>query len=93
MDAMALPGTADYFPSLVSRVRGASPNISLEPVIFESLLLCLIAGSSNLILRAEEEDLGLVARQVASVSLPHGFRCKPQPSHPLPLVFCFRVAE
>lgn len=65
---MAAPGTADYFPALVSRIRTIAPNLPLEPVVLESVLLCLAAGSKNLILRTEDDDVGFVAKSVTSVS-------------------------
>ncbi|KAI0688176.1 hypothetical protein BC835DRAFT_1419356 [Cytidiella melzeri] len=65
------PGTSAYFPSLVARVRDAHPDLPLDPVILQSVLLCLVAGHSdggnarysgrkNLILRTREEDIGIV---------------------------------
>ena len=75
------PGTAAYFPSILSRIREACPDLPLEPVIVQSILLCLVAGdddatpqiashgSRNLILRTREEDVGLVLALTELVSL------------------------
>lgn len=81
---MSSPGTADYFPALVTRIRTAVPNLPLEPIILESVLLCLVCGSKNLILRTEEEKVGMVAKSVASVS--HPFLDCSRVSFPKPLV-------
>ncbi|KAI0339911.1 hypothetical protein BDW22DRAFT_554900 [Trametopsis cervina] len=71
----AKPGTSAYFPSLVNRIRDAHPELPLDPVILQSILLCLVAanadgsgddgsahhrGRKNLVLRTREEDIGLV---------------------------------
>ncbi|KAJ3535214.1 hypothetical protein NM688_g7010 [Phlebia brevispora] len=67
------PGTAAYFPSILARIREAHPDLPLEPVIVQSVLLCLVAGddddpssqipshgSRHLVLRTREEDAALV---------------------------------
>ncbi|KAI0798522.1 hypothetical protein BC629DRAFT_1257062, partial [Irpex lacteus] len=67
----ASPGTASYFPSLVNRIRDVHPDLPFDPVILQSILLCLVAGPvhgsnvgytgrKNLVLRAREEDIGIV---------------------------------
>ena len=37
------PGTSDYLPGLLARARAAHPDLPLDPVILQSLLICLIA--------------------------------------------------
>lgn len=75
----AAPGTAAYFPSLVSRIREVHPDLPLDPVILQSILLCLVSGHSgssesgytggkNLVLRTKEEDIGTVLNLVYLVS-------------------------
>ena len=85
MDSAPTPGTAAYFPSLLSRIHKAHPDLPLDPVIVQSLLLCLVASdvganthisshsSKNLVLRTREEDIGLVASLTELVSNAHGF--------------------
>ncbi len=79
------PGTAAYIPSVLARIREVHPDLPLEPVIVQSLLICLVAGdpsaahghegdyaasrsSKNLVLRTNEEDVGLVANLTELVS-------------------------
>lgn len=76
----AAPGTAAYFPSCVSRIREANPDFPVEPVILQSILLCLVAGDAggngdghsgrkNLILRTRDEDVGMVLNLACLVSV------------------------
>ena len=67
-----LIGTQAFLPALLSYIRNlATPaSLPLDHVIFQSILLCLIAGDSHLILRIPEEDVGLVVRLVVWVSSP-----------------------
>ena len=39
----APPGSAAYLPELVARARTTHPDLPLEPIVLQSLLLCLIA--------------------------------------------------
>lgn len=68
LDSLAQPGTQSFFPALLSSVRNAAPSLPLDPVVFQALLLCLLAGDKNLILRTREDDIGCVSKLVASVS-------------------------
>ncbi|KAI0084911.1 hypothetical protein BDY19DRAFT_968820 [Irpex rosettiformis] len=65
------PGTSAYFPSLVNRIRNVHPDLPLDTVILQSILLCLVAtppggsdigysGQKSLVLRTKEEDIGIV---------------------------------
>lgn len=68
--ALPQPGTPAFFPSLLSSIRTNAPNVPLEPVALQSILLCLLAGNKNLILRsAREDDISSVTKLTASVSL------------------------
>ncbi|KAH9948942.1 hypothetical protein B0H21DRAFT_843290 [Amylocystis lapponica] len=40
-------GTPDYIPSLLSRIRSAHPTLPLDPVVLQTLLLCLIAHTPH----------------------------------------------
>lgn len=59
-----LIGTQSFLPALLSYIRdlAAPASLPLDQVIFQSILLCLIAGDNHLILRTPEEDVGLVVR-------------------------------
>ena len=74
------PGSTAYFPSCVSRIRETHPDFPLEPVILQSILLCLVAGNTdgspdgytgrkNLILRTRDEDVGVVLNLACLVSV------------------------
>ena len=42
-DASALPGTSEYLPGLLARAHASHPDLPLDSVILQSLLICLIA--------------------------------------------------
>jgi hypothetical protein len=64
------PGTPDFFPTLLTNIHSASPTLPLDSVVVQSILICIIAGDKHLILRTEEEDVGLVAKLATAVSAP-----------------------
>lgn len=69
------PGNSAFYPALLSYLHNASPNSTpLDPVVLQSILLCLLAGDKHLILQTPEEDIGLVARLAVWVSI-----CFPDP--------------
>ncbi|KAJ3936787.1 MAG: hypothetical protein NXY57DRAFT_984230 [Lentinula lateritia] len=55
-------GTPSFVPLLLTNARLASGGLPIEPVLFQSILLCLIAGNKHLILRTVEDDIGLVVK-------------------------------
>jgi hypothetical protein len=58
-----VPGTPTFFPALLAHVRDlAPPSLPLDPVVFQSILLCLIAGEKHLLLRAQAKDVRLVVK-------------------------------
>ncbi|KAJ3986249.1 hypothetical protein F5890DRAFT_1022347 [Lentinula detonsa] len=59
---LARIGTPSFVPSLLTYIRNASGGLPIEPVIFQSILLCLIAGNKHLVLRTVEDDIGLVVK-------------------------------
>jgi hypothetical protein len=65
-----LIGTQAFLPALLSYIRNVAAPVSLplDHVIFQSILLCLVAGDKHLILRTPEEDVGLVVRLTVWVS-------------------------
>ncbi|KAJ6500188.1 hypothetical protein C8R47DRAFT_1110790 [Mycena vitilis] len=65
MDLLDSPGlgTPTFFPALLAHVRDlALPSLPLDAVVFQSILLCLIAGEKHLILRAPVNDVRLVVK-------------------------------
>ncbi|KAG2756248.1 hypothetical protein P692DRAFT_20792787 [Suillus brevipes Sb2] len=73
-DNLPHPGSTLFLPSLLASIRAAAPGLPLEPVIIQVLLLCIVSGDRNLILRTREEDIGLVSR-LATISLTTVFGC------------------
>jgi hypothetical protein len=67
-DNLPHPGSTFFLPSLLAHIRAAAPGLPLEPVIIQVLLLCIVSGNRNLILRTREEDIGLVSRLTTIVS-------------------------
>jgi hypothetical protein len=68
-DLLPLVGTPAFLPSLLSYIRNSSSGtLPLDPVIFQAILLCILAGDKHLLLHTPEEDVGLVARLAAWVS-------------------------
>lgn len=58
-----------FYPLLLSNVHSAVPELPLDPVVFRSLLMCILAsGGRNLLLRASDEDVALVQNITALVS-------------------------
>ncbi|KAH7923143.1 hypothetical protein BV22DRAFT_1196906 [Leucogyrophana mollusca] len=58
------PGTHLLYPALLAQIRTAVPNFPLDPIVLRALLLCIIAGNRNLILRTREEDVGVLSKLV-----------------------------
>jgi hypothetical protein len=70
-DLLPLIGTPAFLPSLLSYIRNSpSRTLPLDPVIFQAILLCIVAGDKHLLLHTLEEDIGLVVRLAAWVSIP-----------------------
>ena len=67
-DSGVLPqaGTPPFFPAVLASIRAAAPNLPLDPVLLQALLLSFLARQ-NLILRTREEDIGSVSKLAASV--------------------------
>ncbi|KAG2074717.1 hypothetical protein BDR04DRAFT_1092944 [Suillus decipiens] len=67
-DSLPHPGSTLFLPSLLAQIRTAAPGLPFEPIIIQVLLLCIVSGDRNLILRTREEDIGLVSR-LTTISL------------------------
>lgn len=68
-DSLPPPGTQPFLPSLLNHVRLVAPGFPLEPVIVQVLLLCIISGNKNLILRTRDDDVALVSKLAALVRI------------------------
>jgi hypothetical protein len=72
---LGIPGTPDFFTSLLEYIRTIAsdfPLSPLDPVIFQSIILCVMAGNKHLLLRTREEDVVIVQNLAALVSGPAG---------------------
>ncbi|KAH7913278.1 hypothetical protein BJ138DRAFT_1081967 [Hygrophoropsis aurantiaca] len=61
-DSLPRPGTHLFYPALLAQIRTVAPNFPLDPITLRALLLCIIAGNRNLILRTREEDIGVLSK-------------------------------
>lgn len=63
-------GTQEFLPALLTHIRNSATSIivPLDLVILQSILLCLIAGEKNLILRTPDEDVALTVQLAVWVS-------------------------
>jgi len=61
-----LLGTQAFLPAVLAHIRNAAgpTSLPLDQVIFQSVLLCLIAQDKHLIIRTPEEDLGLAVQLI-----------------------------
>ncbi|KAF7315695.1 hypothetical protein MIND_00085100 [Mycena indigotica] len=63
IDFELVPGAPTFVPQLIAHIRErASPSVPIDPVLFQSLLLCLVAGEKHLLLRAPDRDVRLVSK-------------------------------
>jgi hypothetical protein len=67
---LGVPGTPEFFASVLSFIRATAPGIPLDPVIFQSIMLSVMAGNKHVLLRAKDEDITIVQNLAALVSNP-----------------------
>jgi hypothetical protein len=67
---LGVPGTPDFFASVLRFIRTTAPGIPLDPVIFQSIMLSVMAGNKHVLLRAKDEDITIVQNLAALVSNP-----------------------
>lgn len=65
---LGTPGTPDFFASILEFVRATAPDVPLDPVIFQAIVLCVMAGNKHVLLRPREEDIAVVQNLAALVS-------------------------
>ena len=67
-----------FYPVFLSTVHSAAPDLPLDPVVFRSLLLCILApGGRNLLLRSHDEDVSLIQNITALVGACSAFLILP----------------
>ncbi|KAH9061228.1 hypothetical protein EDB87DRAFT_1610668 [Lactarius vividus] len=64
---LGTPGTPDFFASLLDFIRATAPDLPLDPVIFQAISLCVMAGNKHVLLRPREEDIAVVQNLAALV--------------------------
>jgi hypothetical protein len=62
------PGTSEYLPNLLNRVRDAFPTQEGDPVLFEALLTAIVTGPRHLCIRTDAEHVDSIAHGATSVS-------------------------
>jgi hypothetical protein len=67
---LGIPGKPDFFASVLRFIRASSPGFPLDPVIFQSIILSVMAGDKHVLLRAKDEDISIVQSLAALVSNP-----------------------
>lgn len=70
---LGIPGTPDFFASVLRFIRGTAPGVPLDPVIFQSIILSVMAGNRHVLLRTRDEDISIVQNLAALVSDPIEF--------------------
>jgi hypothetical protein len=65
---LGVPGTPSFFASLLKYISTTASDFPLDPVIFQSVILCVMVGNKHLLLRTREEDIYLVQNLAALVS-------------------------
>jgi hypothetical protein len=65
---LGVPGKPDFFASVMRFIRTSSPGFPLDPVIFQSIILSVMAGNKHVLLRAKDEDIAMVQSLAALVS-------------------------
>ena len=65
---LGVPGMPDFFASIMRFIRATAPAVPFDPVIFQSIMLSVMAGNKHVILRAKDEDIAIVQNLAALVS-------------------------
>ena len=67
---LGVPGMPEFFASILRFIRTTAPGVPLDPVIFQTIMLSVMAGNKHVILRAKDEDITVVQNLAALVSNP-----------------------
>lgn len=65
---LGIPGMPEFFASVLRFIRTSAPGFPLDPVIFQSIMISVMAGNRHVLLRAKDEDIGIVQSLAALVS-------------------------
>ena len=65
---LGVPGAPDFFASVLRFIRSTAPGVPLDPVIFQSIILSVMAGNKHVLLRTRDEDISIVQNLAALVS-------------------------
>jgi len=65
---LGIPGKPDFFASVLRFIRTSAPGFPLDPVIFQSIILSVMAGNKHVLLRAKDEDISIVQSLASLVS-------------------------
>lgn len=65
---LGTPGTPDFFASILEFIRVTAPDVPLDPVVFQAIVLGVMAGNKHVLLRPMEEDVAIVQNLAALVS-------------------------
>ena len=65
---LGILGKPDFFASVLRFIRTSSPGFPLDPVIFQSIILSVMAGNKHVLLRARDEDINTVQSLASLVS-------------------------
>lgn len=63
---MSVPGSNDYLRTLLETIKQQRPDVDAR--LFTAILLCLVAGERNLLVRTEEDNVADVAATSVDVS-------------------------
>jgi|SRR5712671_1277504 len=65
---LGVPGTPEFFASILSFIRLTAPGVPLDTVIFQSIILSIMAGNRHVLLRTRDEDITIVQNLASLVS-------------------------
>ena len=65
---LGIPGRPDFFASVLRFIRTSAPGFPLDPVIFQSIILSVMAGNKHVLLRVKDEDISIVQSLATLVS-------------------------
>lgn len=65
---LGIPGMPEFFSSVLRFIRTSAPGFPLDPVIFQSIMISVMAGNRHVLLRAKDEDISIVQSLAALVS-------------------------
>jgi len=64
---LGVPGTPEFFASMLSFIRLTAPGVPLDTVIFQSIVLSIMSGNRHVLLRTRYEDITIVQNLAALI--------------------------